>query len=509
MNKSDLNDKNNLVDTGAQPSTSNPLLASIEEYLSTENLEVRLATSPLSGIDVSSLSLTARLDILDRIQEEFFEPMPSSVEIATRLFRLIRRGYINRDPTKPSVRRITMDLASYSGDELSALPWYATYAKGMTIVGVTGLGKSYDLKRALSLLPQRIDHGRNAAAGWAKMSQVAWLYVGMSHDGSMGGLLLQILCALDEVLGTNYSQDRAIIRLTNEKLAVQLGIIFRNHGVGVLVIDEIQSRNFDGVANGKFIATFFLRLLNFGIPVVLIGNPLGFDALYSFSQDVRRIGSGGSISLHPFEKQGFGWEKCMVPALCSLNLMPEPSRIVDAKNVYFQYSGGIRDYAFRVDIAAQRIALDLGDRFVTNEHLEQAFLGSDFSDRDRGIISGFHDRNPISLMQYEDMPWEEYATRWGLFLKNGVFTDLQKDADNSSDEFNEGTTKQSSPAQAIPVPQKMLSNVMRQRTRKENAKKKMASSKNSLESGDMRLDGLKEFLVSGLDTLLPDPGKQS
>lgn len=101
--------------------------------------------------------------------------------------------------------------------------------------------------------PRRYRHlsyaKRTRALGWSHLVQILWLYVGMSHDGSLGGLLLSILCAIDEATGcTSYSQSRSLIGLSNEKLAVRIGIILRNHGVGVLVIDEIQGRNFSGGA---------------------------------------------------------------------------------------------------------------------------------------------------------------------------------------------------------------------------------------------------------------------
>lgn len=505
MKKKSQNNKSS-VKAGAMPVSSNPFIASLEEYLSTDNLAERLAFSPLDGVDITNIGGQARLDLLDRLQEEYFEPMLTSLEITTRLYRVIRKGYLNRDPTKPSSRKMTMELAGYSGQELSTLPWFASYAKGMTIIGVTGLGKSYEVKRALQLLPQCVDHGRSQAAGWTGLKQVTWLYVAMSHDGSLGGLLLQILYALDDVIGTQYSQDKAFTKASNEKLAVRLGIIFRNHGLGALIIDEIQSRNFEGHGRGGFAATFFLRLLNFGIPVVLMGNPLGIRALYSYSQDVRRIGSGGTIHLHPLQEEDFDWKDCLAPALWGQNLMPDPSPIDDPDGkLLFMYSGGIRDYACRIVIASQRLALDLGARHVTEEHMRLAFIGSDFSDKERNLIAGFCDKNPILLQQFEDIPWEEYAVRWGLYSETQSFTDIPHSAKNSAAMFGDDASgKPATPGKVKPVPQKDLEQIKRMRTRKVNTASKKTALRESLNSSDMRADGLQEFLISGLEKVLSD-----
>jgi hypothetical protein len=481
---------------------SNPFLDSVTPYLNTENLADRLAFSPLEDIDVQLLSLEEKLDLLDRMSEELFEPTSTSLDITTRIFRLIRRGYLNRNPTSRSVRRDTMLLANCAGKELASLPWGSTNAKGMTVIGITGLGKTHEVKRALQLIPQSIEHGPCPAAGWKKMTQVTWLFVAMSHDGSLGGFLLQILCSLDEAIGTEYSQDKGLKRLSNEKLAVMIGIIFRNHGLGVLVIDEIQARNFQGSGRGEFTTTFFLRLLNFGIPVVLMGNPLGMQALYAYSQDVRRIGSGGTIHMHPHGKNEFDWKDCLIPALIRQNLMPETPRVPDLEKLLFEYSGGIRDFACRVLIVAQRLALDLGNTFVTERHLHEAYLGSDFSDKERQIISGFVERDPIYLMEFEDIPWENYATRWGLGFDGDGFVKKEQLKAKKTDVVAETESPAQASAKPKPVPKQDQENVKRQRTRKVNETKKRQNIKQSLSPEDLRAEGLRNFLISGMDALV-------
>ena len=501
---------NSLPRKSLMPSDGNPFLMQIEQYLETENIDQRLAHWPLSGIDVVSLSVQERLDLLDRMQEEMFEPTLNSTDIATRLYRLIRRGYLARDPRQPSVRRFTMELASHAGKEITTLRWFATYAKGMRISGITGVGKSYDIVRALKALPQRIDHGRCDAAGWNHMTQAVWLYVAMSHDGSLGGLMLQILRALDEAIGTSYSQDRNLIRLSNEKLAVHIGIIFLNHGVGVLVIDELQHRNFSG-ARGELAATFFLRLLNFGIPIVLMGNPYGMAELDSFSQDMRRIGSGGSIEMYPMAADDFDWKEFLAPALWRYNVMPEASLVNDTDGLMlFRYSGGIRDYACRIRVASQRLAIDLGDKAVTEEHMEKAFHGPDFSVGDRKLICGFRDRNPLLLMDFTDVPWEEYAIKWKRIKANSSNTsdsqlalpfasEIDRSFENAS-----STSTTNDQSHIKPVAAQDYENIKKKRTRKANVSKRNSNIRNSLIPGDMRHSGLQELLIVGFDAILDD-----
>ncbi|MBC3927331.1 ATP-binding protein [Undibacterium sp. CY21W] len=492
----------NTVNKPSQCPSGNPFLDRLDEHLSTNNLEEKLQSWPLAKLDMRNLDLQSRHDLLDRLQEQMFEPTLTSLDTATRLYRMIRRGYIGRDPTLVQSRARAMTIARCAGKDLRDLPWLPCSAKGMRISGVTGLGKSYEILRALKQLPQKIEHGKSYAADWNHLTQATWLHVAMSHDGSIGGLLLQILTALDLAIGTSYSLERSLTNLSNEKLAVHVGIILINHGVGVLVIDEIQKRNFSGGTRGGLAATFFLRLLNFGVPIVLMGNPLGMNSLDTFSQDMRRVGSAGSIEMHPLEETDYDFTDCIAPALWRYNVMPEPSPISDTNgSLLFKYCGGIRDYGARIRASSQRLALDMGESFVTEEHMQEAFYGPDFSQRDRDLITGFRDKNPIILQQFEDIPWEFYAMRWGLFPSQDQ--DKQSSLTKSGGVSVSVQEKESTPTVKArkSVAQQATETVKRNRTRKENQETSREKIKSTLESSDIRRDGLQEYLISSLEQL--------
>jgi hypothetical protein len=489
------------IDNLLHATRGNPLLEALEPYLSTNDLEMRLQNWPLAGVDVANLSTTARHDFLELLQEEMFEPTLTSLDTTTRLYRMIRRGCIARDPTHVSARAHLMAVARFAGRELRELPWFPHFAKCMRVSGVTGLGKTYEVMRALKQLPPKFEHGYSRSADWTHMTQVAWLYIGMSHDGSLGGLLLQILVELDVCAGTGYSRERSLTGLSNEKLAVQVGIILNNHAVGVLVIDELQGRNFAGGARGGLAATFFLRMLNFGIPLVLMGNPLGMDALDSFSQDMRRVGSSGNIEMHPMDQEDFDYTDVLAPALWRYNVMPLPSEVEDKDgSILFQYCGGIRSYGARMRVASQRLALDQGGRAVTEEHMRQAFMGPDFSNRDRQLIAGFRDRNPLLLQNFDDVPWQRYAQRWGCYAAD---TDDSVKQPTASDE---PATPQAATKVRKPVAQQSAEAAQRRRTRAKSQDAKKQQVRAELDANDMRNNGLQDYLITGMELLQKQDG---
>lgn len=206
--------------------------------------------------------------------------------------------------------------------------------------------------------------------------------------------------------------------------------------------------------------------------------------------------------MHPHDKNEFDWNDCLLPALIRQNLLPEPPRIQNLEDLLFEYSGGIRDFAYRVMIVAQRLALDLGSNFITEQHLHEAYRGSDFSDKERQIIRGFVMRDPIPLIEFEDIPWEDYATRWGLRVDGNRFLSASRPAEKKMDAPAEAKQPARPPVKAKPVSQQEQENVKRQRTRKTNEARKRQDIKQSLSPEDMRAEGLRDYLISGLDGLM-------
>jgi len=411
---------------------------------------------------------------------------------------MIRKGYITRNPTQAEHKRRSMVISRMAGQEIQRISWLPNFAHGMRVTGITGVGKTYELRRAVQQLNPCIEHGKCVSADWTHFYQAPVLYVGMSHDGSLGGLLLNILVALDAAICTEYSSDRKITKLSNEKLAVHVGIILANHAVGALIIDEIQYENFSDGARGDLARTFFLRLLNFGIPMVLVGNPLGMQFLNSHSQDLRRLSSCGTIELHPFEEDDSDYVRYLAPAFWNYNVLPEPPDLKGQEvALMYKYSGGIRDFACRIVIGAQRIALEAGHGHITELHLEQAFEGPDFSKEERLIVRSFVAKNALSLRQFKDIPWKDYARAWG---NNVPVPDTESTDYETATPVEPGVTGSGSGGKTRSYAQRTADNVSRNRTKRENQLAKIERVQADLDVSDMRLAGIKEVLIDGLKT---------
>lgn len=483
----------------------NPLIVSIAAALDTDNIESRIRRSPLDGIDdVKALSDETRRHLLDKMQEYLFEPTTMTLHLCTRLFRMIKRGYISRDPRLLAVKRQSLGISNFAGSKISDLPWLDSYAKCMRVEGETGTGKTHEVRNALRLIPNPIIHTENKDCGWSHFVQITWLYVSMSHDGSLGGLLLNILTSIDQTIGTKYSSQPSLSRMSNEKLAVHAGIILRNHAVGVLVFDEIQERNFTG-AHGELAALFFLRLLNFGTPLLLMGNPLGLSALDQFSQDVRRTGSAGSISFEPYDIGDFDWANCIAPRLWKYYVLPDAMTFSDPEGtLLFRYSGGIRDYASRIIIAAQHLALDLGDTALTEDHLEMAYRGFDYLDKDRDMIEGFAQRDPMRLMHFKDVRVQHFRRKWEEMHRAPANAYRHESGTPSPAPSSLAPTdlRVGAPSQQVRTRHNVeVATAKGMATRRKNEITKRTEVRDSCDQSDIRNGGLKDLLIAGLEEL--------
>jgi hypothetical protein len=134
-----------------------------------------------------------------------------------------------------------------------------------SIIGSSGIGKSYAISRAISIISQdsivTINNGK----------VIPFLVVQTPSDASIKGLLLEILRLVDEQLGTRYHNDAIRSRATLDMLVSLSSKVFFNH-IGVLVLDEIQ--NLVGSKNGNNLVKAIVQLVNVSsISICFVGTP--------------------------------------------------------------------------------------------------------------------------------------------------------------------------------------------------------------------------------------------
>ncbi len=113
------------------------------------------------------------------------------------------------------------------------------------MIGLSGRGKSFMVRRILKLFDQVIEHfnytDHKGQEHTLDQSQVTYLYVEIHERRGQKALLLNMLEALDEVTGQAYAYEHRN-RSVNELITIVRKLLI-GHSVGLVVVDEAQNLN--------------------------------------------------------------------------------------------------------------------------------------------------------------------------------------------------------------------------------------------------------------------------
>lgn len=196
---------------------------------------------------------------------------------------------------------------------------------------------------------------------------------------------------LDELLGTDYSEQHNKTR-NLDILLVTVTKVLVLHRVALLVVDEKQGRNFRESPWQLEFVLFYLSLMNLGISVVLLGNPVAFEHLKTFTQVIRRFSVGGNFDLLPATENEPWWKDDFVPFMSDF-LLVDRSQMDTAKHEHLCYvaSGGNPGLFKSYHTEVQRSALRRKgtEAIVTLEDYEEAKKSPRYRDL-LSIATAFH-----------------------------------------------------------------------------------------------------------------------
>jgi len=389
--------------------TSNPFLAALPPFLDDGGLSQAMEHRPILPPHVRQIPIESRPDLLvtsDRLR------------IAKGLQSLLYTGLKGRAPAAEDAKQFIYLSAQQLGKPIQVLPWNPSSARGMIIEAPTGSGKTHCVDVFLARLPQVICHGHEPNCAWRALKQLVYLKVHMPADGSRGGFLTAAFFEIDIALGTDYLERYR--RWTIEKQLVALLHVLAVHRCGLLIIEEAQEQ---ALSTGTFSAdfrTFFLRILNWRIPLVLVGNPLAFTKIKHFAQDVDRFSEAGWHTLMPcLDPQSAEWREDWMPGLWAPTLLNEPDQPYPANSTpneldstldgfVWKRTAGVPRYIARLRSIVNEVALKAGIPRITRELVDRVYLLDPRIQPLRRRIEAITSKRWQALASFDDMPVEMF-----------------------------------------------------------------------------------------------------
>lgn len=346
----------------------NPLTEALRPFGEKEDIFKRMRIRPIYEEQHRHYTPEERLLLLGH-GKRFFEPLSMNFNLASRFDSMLRHGYVGRNPLclgsyREACEKLEQTIQNPLGRDLPL-----DFNLGLTMIGISGIGKSRALERVTALYPQVIQHSwyRGSRFTW---TQLVWFKLDCPPDGSILGLCTNLFLQIDRILGTNYFQNYGIRNRPSQPTMVAfMNTVTFNHSLGVLIIDEIQNLR---RKRDPEMLDFFIQLDNeIGVPIVLVGTPTAEEILSGDLRRARRASGQGEMRWSRMQND-VEW-RYFLESLWSYQYVQKQSNLTDelAQTLYYE-SQGITDLAIRLYFFAQRYAIVTGEECITRETIQTA-----------------------------------------------------------------------------------------------------------------------------------------
>lgn len=232
-----------------------------------------------------------------------------------------------------------------------------------TIIGVSGIGKSTAISKALDLITAR---------GIIEVKEpfvkvIPNVVIQCPFDSSVKGMLLEILRKVDECLGSKYYERAVRTRSTTDMLIGCVSQVALNH-IGLLIVDEIQ--NVANSKNGKSLIGALTQLINnSGISICMVGTP---ESTVFFEQAMQLARRSLGLYYGRLEYDRYFCDFCCT--LFSYQYVKRYAEITPAIIEWlYEHSSGIVSVVVSLIHDAQEIAILDGREELSIETLNEAY----------------------------------------------------------------------------------------------------------------------------------------
>jgi hypothetical protein len=347
-------------------------------------------------------SVSERLQMIAQLGN-FMLPMDRHLQLAQGLDAMMRQGYVGRAPRTAASHAVFNKLYEQqkAGRSFQANVGQLTAQLSGSLLGVPGMGKTTALRRILARIPEVIFHpGIN-------FYQVPHLIIETPYDGaSVKGLAESIFRKLDKLLpDARYGELYGNPKSGAETLMNHAARLLHSHGVGLLVLDEIQNLE-NSPKNRQALMTLLVSASNeLGVPILFVGTNKAKNILTLDFRQARR--STGLVSMYwdtlvrgtpdkPSEWEDF------LDVLFGFQWVKQPLKLTPAiADLMHYHSQGITDIAIKLFALSQVRAIYAGAETLTGELIDEV-ARTDMA-LVQPMLAAIRDDNPIALANCPDI----------------------------------------------------------------------------------------------------------
>jgi len=344
----------------------NPCIGALPPIWSAEEVTDRLLHLPRYDPELRSLPAHLRLHLVETIRQIFL-PLSTHLELEQQISRMIRQGYLGRNPADAKFWAMTTKrLDSFEREEADPHRFPAT-PTGFVAYGIPGMGKTSCLLSILSQYPDLIRHTEYRGRPLT-FYQIPWLYMNCQFDGSIKGFCHAFLKRVDTIAHTRYLNDMGNWRYSITDHLLAMATVAANHCVGLIAIDEIQ---YAGTTDSPALLRFLVQLVNtMGVPVLVLGTYKALRLLCKEFHQARRSCGPGDLEWKRHAEDDEEWKQLVEVVWSYQYTKQEAPLSPDLSHALYQECQGITDILIKVVMLAQMRAITTGREIVTPAIIE-------------------------------------------------------------------------------------------------------------------------------------------
>ena len=336
----------------------NRLVSNIPEIRTGQDLLKLLESLPEYDKNICNESASIRLMELENIYNIYI-PSQMSCEIYNKLYMSIIHSLIKKD-SKIAIRQ---GYENFKQKNKSISYGLIGGSDSFTITGVSGIGKSATIERAI----EAITENKIICVDEPYLKVIPCLIVQCPFDCSVKGLLLEILRKVDEELGTDFHIGYVKNKATVDVLIGAISQVCLNH-VGLLIVDEIQ--NVVNNRKGYNLVAILTQLINSsGISICMVGTPEA-GAFFERENYLARRAIGLKYSNHSYNDY---FEKFCTMLFKYQYIKKRTEINKEILDWLYEHSRGILSNVIALFHDAQEIAIMTGKEVLSIEVFEDAY----------------------------------------------------------------------------------------------------------------------------------------